>query len=166
MSLNNIGGSLSPQTHDGSTVDAVYGVAADGSYLGVVPAAQASSVASRPPPTHGQWRWDGAAWAQFKPRERRALEVEMARDKRIADGVTWNGIVWYADAACQQQIAAFLQAYAEGLITPGALTPIRAKDKSVQMLSRADLRALAGAILAYVQGVWDWSWTQKAALKD
>ena len=90
----------------------------------------------------------------------------MDRDKRIADGVTWNGIVWYADAACQQQIAAFLQAYTEGLVSLTALTRIRAKDKSVQMLSRIELRDLAGAMLAHVQGVWAWSWTQKDALKD
>lgn len=166
MSLQILGGSLSPKPHDGTTVDAVYGVAADGSYLGVVPAAQASSAAAKPPPAHGQWRWINGAWAQFKPRERRALEVEADRDKKIADGVTWNGIVWYADSTCQQQISAFLQAYTEGLISPGALTPIRAKDKSVQMLSRADLRALAGAMLAYVQGVWSWSWAQKSGLAD
>lgn len=164
MTLQIIGGPLTPVLHDGTPQDSVYGADAQGKYLGVVPAAQAAQIPAGPPPALGEWRWNGAAWLPYTPVAQRALEIEQQRDIAIGAGVTWNGRTWYADAAFQQQLAAYLQAFSEGILSPTATVGIRAKDKIVYDIGRDDLRQLAAAVLAFVQQAFAASWVAKAAI--
>lgn len=164
MTLQILGGSLTPVLHDGTPQDSVYGADAHGQYLGVVPNAQAVQIPTGPPPALGDWRWDGAAWQPYKPVAQRALEIEQQRDLTIGAGVTWNGRVWYADAAFQQQLAAYLQAFSEGILSPTATVGIRSKDKMVYDIGRDDLRLLAATVLAFVQQAFAASWAAKAAI--
>lgn len=164
MSLTNLGGSLTPKVHDGSAVDRVYGVDADGLFIGVVPSADAAAAATIPPPQRGLWRWDGSAWVAFKSRSQLAAEIETERDVRLDVGVAWGGRTWYSDATFQQQLAAYLQLYGAGIVPADATLPVRAMDKVVYQLGLDEMKALAGALMLQVQAVWAWSWEQKAAV--
>ena len=166
MALTNLGGALSPKPHTGEAVDACYGVDAAGKYLGVVPVAQAVSQARGAPPELGDWRWDGSDWVPFRSRAQQAAELEMARDARIDAGATWSGRVWYADGTFQQQLAAYLQAFSEGILPPDGVAEIRAKDKVVYPLTRDEVRELSAAVLQFVQAEFARCWTEKAAIQE
>lgn len=164
MSLTIIGGNLAPITHDGSTLDAVYGVDASGKYLGVVRAAQAFAQATVPAPSNGNYRWVSGAWQVFKSMEERALEIEAVRDATITAGVAWSNRTWPADAIAQQQLAVFLQGFTEGTMPAIATAGVRAKDKVVYQLTHLELRQLAAAVMVGVQTAYATSWTAKAAI--
>lgn len=163
MSLTILGGSLTPVVHDGTTRDAVYGVDAQGVYLGVVNAAQAVQQANGPPPSHGTFRWVGGAWVPFVSWDQRMLKIEAQRDSTLDAGVVWSARTWYSDATFQQQLAAFLQLYSEGILLATDTVGVRAKDKVVYQLGRLDLRALAAAVMTAVQQAYAASWAAKAA---
>lgn len=159
------GGTLQPKVHDGTAVDAVYGVAADGSYLGVVPAAQATARADRPPPSRGTWRWSNGDWHPFVSRDTQVLLIEQERDRRLSLGVSWNGNTWYTDPTFQQLMSTYLGAYTQGIFAADATVDVRSMDKVVHALTASQLRALAAAVIAYVDEVWQWSWDQKALIE-
>jgi hypothetical protein len=160
-----IGGSLTPTQHDGKSSGMVYGVDAAGVYLGVVPIAQAATVVTSTPPRSGSWRWSAGAWVPHLSLEETLREIDVERDKRLMQGAQWGGRSWYTDQTFQQQVAAYLQAYSEGILPAAALSPVRSMDGTVNMLTRDEIRQIAGTVMAYVQGVWAWSWTAKAAAR-
>jgi hypothetical protein len=143
----------------------IYGVDSVGNYLGVVPVTQSAGAATVPPPMSGAWRWNGTQWAAHKSVEEQLMDIESQRDQMLQAGVPLNGKSWYTDQVFQQQIAAYLQAYTEGLLAATALSPVRSMDGVVNMLTRDQIRQLAGAVMTFVQGVWAWSWTAKAAVR-
>jgi hypothetical protein len=165
MTLTILGGALKPKVHDGVPIDQIYGIDALGNYVGLVPAAMAASAACCPPPKSGEWRWDGAAWQPYLNIEAQILAIEAERDAKLNAGVQWNGFGWYTDDLFQQQLAAYLQSFSEGILPVGSTVMIRRDDGVVVPLTRDDLRALAGSVLAYVQGVWQWSWNRKAQVR-
>jgi hypothetical protein len=160
-----LGGTLNPVPHDGSTIDLVYGVDANGFYMGLVPAAQATLVVDRPPP-RGQWQWVNSAWVPYTSAVDRAAAIDQQRDEKLALGLSFNGRVWYTDPTFTTHVQAFLTAFSEGILPPGATVPVRGKDKVIYRLTRAELQALAGALMTYVQGVYQWSWDQKALIQQ
>lgn len=164
MTLEILAGSLSPVLHDGTAQDAVYGVDAQGKYLGIVPAAQAAQTAASPPPALGEWRFVGGMWRVFESVEYRSLVIDQQRDTTINAGAMWSGRLWYADAGFEQRLAAYIQAFSEGLLSPTATVGIRAKDKVVYDMGRDDLRQLAGAVMLCVQQAFTASWEAKAAI--
>lgn len=166
MTLQHISGHLVAKPFDGEPIDLVHGVGASGEYLGAVPSAQAVSVAHCAPPKMGEWRWSGVQWVTYTRPDALAVGVEQERDARIEAGVDWNGLRWYADRNFQQQLAAYLQAYTEGILPANATCGIRAMDKQVHQLTRDELRQLSAAVLAFVQGVYAWSWAEKAKFKE
>ena len=166
MALTNRGGTLQPKPHTGETVDAVYGVDAAGKYLGVVPTAQAASHATTAPMDAERERWDGRTWQPYKSREQRAAELEQERDDRIDQGVTWSARVWYADPLFQQQLAAYLQAYTEGMFSLDATVDVRSRDKVIYPLKRDELRELSAAVLEFVQAEYARCWALKAAIQE
>lgn len=162
MTLTILGGCLTPTPGDGKAQDAVYGADEVGRYLGITQAANAAQAADTPPPSAAvEWRWVGGAWTRYRSRDEQALAVEAERDVKIDAGVEWSGRVWYADRDFQQQIAAYLQAYSEGILPADATCDIRAKDKVTYPLTRDEVRQLSATVLAFVQGVYAWSWDQK-----
>ena len=164
MALKILGGTLTPVPHGRPPIDAVYGVDADGIYIGIVPVAMAVGVADCAPPMRGMSRWIDGQWQQYKPPEQRGLEVEQQRDIQINAGVDWDGRQWYADATFQQHLMGLLQAYTEGVVGGESTFPVRARNKAVHMLKRDEIRALAGVVLAHVQEQFLWSWREKAKI--
>ena len=160
------GGTLQPQPFNGQPVDVVYGVGQDGSYLGLVPAASASQVATYAPPRPGNWKWADGQWVRRRGRDELVAEIEAERDSRLAAGVVWGGHSWYADDTFQQQITSYVSAFQAGVIDAGSTVPVRAKDKVVYQLTSDDVMSLSAALLTFVQGVWQWSWDQKAAIQE
>lgn len=155
---------LSPVVHDGSVLDAVYGVDAQGRYLGLTTAANAAQAASCAPPAMGEYRWVSGAWVPFQSVEQRGAEIEAARDATLAGGVTWSGRQWYADTVFQQQIAAYLQAFIVGILPAAATVGIRSMDKTVYQLTQLELVELAGTLMQFVQQAYVTSWAAKAAI--
>jgi hypothetical protein len=162
--LTQLGGSIQPVVHDGTTLDAVYGVDADGAYLGVVPNASAAAVADRPPPGMGHWRWRSGSWQSYKTYEEQAADIERQRDQKLDAGVEWSGRTWYSDQIFQQQLTSYVVAFNAGVLPANSTVPVRAADKVVYQLSQSDVVALSGTLLTAVAAVWQWSWTQKAAI--
>jgi hypothetical protein len=159
------GARLVSTLHDGTPTDAVYAVDAQGRYLGVRKAADAPAAASCAPPSLGSWRWNGSAWAKYTPPEQRVQEIELARDTAIGAGVTWSGRRWYADPLFQSHLVALLAAYTEGILQPTDTVSVRSMDKVVYQLTRAEVRQLAGIVLAFVQQQFVASWAAKAAIQ-
>lgn len=164
------GGLLQPVQHqDGDPLphqDRVYGVAADGSYLGLVDASIAPQAADRAPPTHGAWRWDGAAWTAYRTPEQRAADIELERDARLAAGFELNGLRFYSDETFANQVTSLLACYTNGIVAADSTIEIRTMDKVVRKFTRDHLTMIAAALLDYVNGVWRWSWSEKAKIGD
>jgi hypothetical protein len=160
-----IGGSLAPMPHDDSQQnDTVYGVDANGFYLGVVPATIAVAAALSPPPKIGRFTWNGSAWQRYAELSERIMQIEQARDDRVAAGFTAAGIDWPADDRFKGVLLGYLQMYAEGALLAGDTVPVRSKDKVVRQLTRAQVRALVKVLIDFVQAQYQWSWDQKALI--
>jgi hypothetical protein len=165
VSLQIIGGILAPVSHDGSRADdSVYGVDANGFYMGLVSATVAVSVANRPPPPRGRFKWNGSTWLRFIEIEEQVRLIEQQRDDRIAAGFTLANIDWAADNTFRTVLSSFLQMYAEGSLLATDTVPVRSKDKLVRQLTRAQVRVLLQALVNFVQTQYQWSWDQKAAI--
>lgn len=93
------------------------------------------------------------------------LALELDRDRELNNGTIWNDKLWHTDAAFSSQLTAFLAAYREGLLAQDAVVSIRAKDNSVNELTRVQILQLAGTVMAYVQDVYRRSWRRKDALQ-
>jgi hypothetical protein len=160
-----VGGPLAPVSHDDTKQnDTVYGVDAQGFYLGVVPAETAAAVATRPPPKIGRFTWNGAVWQRFVAPEDLAQQIEQRRDERIAAGFTAATIAWPADDRFKAVLQGFLVMWAEGSLAAGDTVPVRSRDKVVRQLTRVQVRALLKALIDYVQAQYQLSWDEKAAI--
>lgn len=162
----NKGGLLQPKIHDGTTQDLVYGVDEAGRYLGLTSILDAPQQANSAPPRHGAWRWISGAWASWKSRELQALEIEIERDGILNGGFEHNGHRWYADNVFSGQVTSLLAAFREGLLGPEETVGIRAMDKEIYQLDQDELRELAGVLMVFVQGVYEWSWERKAEIEE
>jgi hypothetical protein len=94
----------------------------------------------------------------------RCLRGAQPRREELAAAVAWNGKRWYADNEFQTQLTALISAFDAGIIAAGDAVTVRTKDNTNEMLGLADLKALAGAVMQYVQGVYAQSWAEKDAL--
>jgi hypothetical protein len=91
-------------------------------------------------------------------------EIEAVRDAKLAAGVEWNGYLWQTDALFQAQLTGIVGAYTAGILPASAQMGIRTKDNQTVQLDGAQIKTLAGTVLAYVQGVFAESWAAKDAL--
>lgn len=97
-------------------------------------------------------------------REQKIADIDAQRDVKLAAGVTWNTHLWHTDNDFQTQITALISAFNNGIIPAGTSVKVRTKDNGAILLTLDDLKSLATAVLQYVQGVYDWSWTEKDKL--
>lgn len=91
-------------------------------------------------------------------------QINATREQVLAGGLTWNGKQWHTDTVFQSQLTAYVSAYGTGLLAPTATVTIRAKDNSTNVLNRAELFQLAGALMTFVGQVFSASWAAKDAL--
>jgi len=91
-------------------------------------------------------------------------QINATREKALAGGLSWNGKIWHTDMVFQAQITAYVSAYGTGLLAPTSTVTIRAKDNTTNVLNRAQLFALAGALMTFVGQTFEASWAAKDAL--
>jgi hypothetical protein len=80
------------------------------------------------------------------------------------DGCTHAGHTYHCDETFQSQVQGYLAAWREGILPEGASVPMRRRDNTTAQMTRAEVTALAGALLVHVQGIWAASWAAKDAL--
>ena len=90
--------------------------------------------------------------------------IDKIKINKLAGGFTFNGMSYPCDGVFQQQITAFVTAFREGIIPPGTTITIRTYDDQLVQLGEAEIKALAAALLVYVQSVYAESWAAKDAL--
>jgi hypothetical protein len=90
--------------------------------------------------------------------------IEKQRDDALSAGFLHNGFLYHCDPTFQSQLQAFLLAWAVGMLAPTATVPIRRRDNVTETMTKDQVGALAGALMAYVQGVYAASWVAKDAL--
>lgn len=95
--------------------------------------------------------------------EQRA-EIERLRDAQLAAGFTYAGHAYHCDETFQSQVQGYLAAWREGILPEGVSVPMRRRDNTTAQMTRAEVAALAGALLSHVQGIWAASWAAKDAL--
>lgn len=100
-----------------------------------------------------------------KTREQRIAEIEAQRDALLAAGFWFNGQLFHADPIFQSQLQAFLLAWNIGLLDAAATVAIRRKDDVTVQMGRAEVTALAAALMQHVQGIYAQSWAAKDALQ-
>jgi len=96
--------------------------------------------------------------------ESRARELRVINDGKsmaLESGVVYDGHLYHSDLIFQCQLQAFILAWLTGTIAPTAAATIRRKDGVSVQMKREEVSALAGALLAYVQGVYVASWQAK-----
>ena len=91
-------------------------------------------------------------------------QIDTQRDAALSAGFTHNGQLFHCDPTFQSQIQAFLLAWQAGMLPADATVGIRRKDNVTVQLNQAEVAALAGALMAHVQGVYATSWAAKDAL--
>lgn len=94
--------------------------------------------------------------------QRAAIEAE--RDQRLLAGVEWDGDRWHTDAGFQKDLTAFVVAFGSGILPATAKVGVRTTTNTTRQLDKAQVTALAGAVMQYVQGVFNWSWAEKDKL--
>ena len=90
--------------------------------------------------------------------------IDLARDAAINAGCTFGGALYHADALFQSQLQAFILAWAAGILPPAATVNIRRKDNVTVQMGQAQVAALAGTLMGFVQTVYAQSWAAKDAL--
>lgn len=158
------GGKLHPRVHNGVDSGLCYGIDADGLYLGVVPHAIAAAEVSAPPPRLGRWRWGDGRWQPYYSPEEQAREIDRQRDAELDAGFAWSARAWPADAAFQSIVSTHVAMFSDGVLPGAATVAVRAKDRVVYQLSRAELRELVSTMAAFVADVYQRSWAAKAAI--
>jgi len=93
-----------------------------------------------------------------------AAQIDQQRDLKLRSGFPWNGMTFHCDPTFQSQLQAFLLAWQVGMLAPTATVAIRRHDNVTVQMTRAEVAALAGALMAYVQSVYAESWAAKDAL--
>jgi hypothetical protein len=90
--------------------------------------------------------------------------IEKQRDDALNAGFLHNGVLYHCDPTFQSQLQAFLLAWAVGMLAPAATVSIRRHDNVTETMTKDQVGALAGALMAYVQGVYAASWNAKDSL--
>lgn len=96
--------------------------------------------------------------------EEQRAEIERQRDAQLAAGFAHAGHAYHCDETFQAQVQGYLAAWREGILPEGVSVPIRRRDNTTAQMTRAEVVALAGALLSHVQGIWAASWAAKDAL--
>lgn len=96
--------------------------------------------------------------------EQLSAAIDKERDQRLSAGVDWDGRHWYSDEVFQGQVTARISAWNAGIIAPDATKDVRAMDGSIYQLTFDQHKALAVALMSYVESVYGWSWIEKAKL--
>lgn len=91
-------------------------------------------------------------------------EIDAQRDTAINAGFTHSGHLYHCDPTFQSQVQAFLLAWTVGMLPPAATVQIRRYDNTTATMTQAEVVALAGALMAYVQGIYSASWAAKDVL--
>lgn len=86
------------------------------------------------------------------------------RDTALKSGFTHEGHLYHADPTFQSQVQGFLLAWVAGLLDPAATVAIRRKDNTTAQMTQAQVTALAGSLMQFVQGIYAASWAAKDAL--
>ena len=90
--------------------------------------------------------------------------IDKQRDDALSAGFPYNGFLYHCDPTFQSQLQAFLLAWTVGMLAPTATVSIRRHDNVTETMTKDQVAALAGALMAYVQGIYSASWTAKDAL--
>lgn len=96
----------------------------------------------------------------------KTAQIDAQRDAKLMLGVAWNAHIWRTDDVFQAQLTSLIAAFTNGIIPAAATVNVRTMDAtpvSVAM-TLTDLKALAGTVLTYVQGVYSQSWAEKDVL--
>jgi len=101
---------------------------------------------------------------QANLRENAIAALGVKRDKALSAGFAFNGQLFHCDPTFQSQVQAFLLAWQTGMLPPQASVNIRRHDNVTVQLNQAEVSALAGALMAHVQGIYATSWAAKDAL--
>lgn len=96
--------------------------------------------------------------------EKAIAAINKQRDDALSAGFLHNGFLYHCDPTFQSQLQAFLLAWAVGMLAPTATVSIRRHDNVTETMTKDQVGALAGALMAYVQGVYAASWQAKDAL--
>jgi len=99
-----------------------------------------------------------------KTREQRITEIDAQRDATFAAGLTFNDQLYHTDALFQSQLQAFVLAWQVGVLAPTATVAIRLKDNKTVQMTRAEVTALAAALMQFVQDTYAASWAAKDSL--
>lgn len=91
-------------------------------------------------------------------------EANAVREAELNAGFLHNGKRYHCDPVFQGQIVGFIAAYREGILPDAYLASIRTHANVNTLMSRAELLAMAGAMMAHVQGIYARSWAVKDAL--
>lgn len=91
-------------------------------------------------------------------------DINAQRDAKLAAGFMYNDHLYHADVVFQSQLQAFVLAFQTGLLPTDAKVAIRRKDNTTAQMTQAEVTALAGALMQFVQTAYAQSWTAKDAL--
>lgn len=114
----------------------------------------------------GKWQLVAGAWTAYIDKNAQRALIDAQRDAKLMLGVAWNTHIWRTDDVFQAQLTSLIAAFTNGIIPAAATVNVRTMDAtpvSVAM-TLADLKALAGTVLQYVQGVYSQSWAEKDVL--
>lgn len=92
------------------------------------------------------------------------VAIDIHRDAALAAGFLHNGFRYHCDPTFQSQVQAFLLAWQVGMLPVQATVSIRRHDNVTETMTRDEVAALGGALMAYVQQVYAASWAAKDAL--
>lgn len=90
--------------------------------------------------------------------------IDATRDAALAGGFLHNGFRYHCDDVFQSQVQAFMLAWQVGMLPANATVNIRRHDNVTETMTRDEVAALGGALMAYVQQVYAASWAAKDAL--
>lgn len=97
-------------------------------------------------------------------RAARLANIDRDRDAALAAGFLHNGFSYHCDPTFQSQVQAFLLAWQVGMLPAQATVSIRRHDNVTETMTRDEVAALGGALMAYVQQVYAASWAAKDSL--
>lgn len=97
-------------------------------------------------------------------RAEQIAEIDRIKNDKLRGGFVHGGATYPCDGIFQQQITAFVVAWDAGVLPIDATVSIRTYDDRIVLLGYADVKALAAALLTYVQSIYAESWAAKDAL--
>lgn len=88
-------------------------------------------------------------------------DINKIKQDKLSGGFVFNGTTYPCDSVFQQQLTAFIVAWDSGLLPIDSTITIRTYDDRLIQLSYLESKALAIAILNYVQSIYLESWVAK-----